>query len=180
MVITRIAELGASYSKSYFYICFRNHRLESIPWNASSKYVKTAIEHMESVWGDVCVSRSLSAVNTNGFRWAVRFDTRFDDINYGFQIATANVYHDHEVSDISVTLFVTNMPLDDWVTDDGEKAMCTIWNTLYQWGAGTAKLTSNYEVLPRDRNSGLNIISNASSIITQDSCVPGRIKSLCS
>lgn len=164
IVIIDIAELGTSYSKSYFYLWYKNERSASIPWNASSLFVQKVLENMSAIFGSVCVARSSSSFNSIGYRWAIRLDDRHDDFNYGFSVQTANVYLDHEASNVSILELKTNEPLDDWVAEDGEREMCTERHAYFANGSGTDTLTFLYEVLPGDTVSKLNFTSLESVI----------------
>ncbi len=150
VVVIDIAELGTSYSKSYFYVWYEEERSMSIPWNAPSQMVREALEKMASVLGSVCVSRSPSSFNPQGYRWAIRFNDRYDDFDNGFYIETASVYRDHEASNISITRLNTNKPLEDWTPEDGDRTMCTERHATFVNGSGTDVLTFRYEVLPGD------------------------------
>jgi hypothetical protein len=156
IIIIDTSELGTSYSKSYFYIFFGKERSTSIPWDASSRFVKNALEMMSGIIGPVCVSRSLSAANIKRYRWAIRFNNRHDDIDKEIRVQKAHVRLDHEASNITVTRINTDIPLQDWVTNDGEVTMCTERNLNFIGGSGTNKLTFHYEVLPGDKVSVLN------------------------
>ncbi len=149
IVIIDVGKLGTSYSKSYFYMRYRNERSSSILWNASAEQVKQALENLSTMSGSVCVARSLSALGP-GFRWAIRLDDRYDDFNYGFSVDTASVYRDHNASDVTVSVITTNEPIKDWLTDDGDDSMCTERHAAFSSGSGTDTLTFKYEVLPGD------------------------------
>lgn len=155
-MVIDVSELGTSYSKSYFFVWYKDERSKSIPWNASSKFVKEALEEMSSISGSVCVSRSLSSFNSKRYRWAVRFSNRDDDFSNVVYIETANVYLDHEASNVSITQLITNKPLQDWVTDDGEQTMCTERHAVFVNGSGSDTLLFHYEVLPGDIVPKLN------------------------
>lgn len=118
--------------------------------------MKEAFEKMSSVLGTVCVSRSTSSFDSSGYRWAVRFNDRHDDFSNGVHIETANVRLDHEASNVSIVQLTTNIPLKNWVTDDGEQTMCTERHAAFASGSGTDTLTFQYEVLPGDITPSLN------------------------
>ncbi len=160
IVIIDIAEIGTSYSKSYFYVWYKGQRSISIPWNAPSNYVKNAFERIGTMMGSVCVSRSKSSLNTGGFRWAVRLEDNLDNFsNNGLSIQTADVQSDHEASNISLTYLVTNESLNNWTVIDGEMNMCTDRSASYIKGSGTKTLLFQYQVLPGDRIDELKFIA---------------------
>lgn len=154
-MIIDIAELGTSYSKSYFYVWYKGQRSKSIPWNASSEFVKKAFEQIGTMLGSVCVSKTSSIVNPGGFRWAVRLQNNLDDFSSGLLIQTADVRLDHEASNISIAFLTTNEAINDWILIDGEDSMCTHRSATYLNGSGTKILVFQYEVLPGDRVSEL-------------------------
>ena len=164
IVIIDVAELGTSYSKSYFYIWYKGQRSMSIPWDASSSFVKYALEKIVTMTGSVCVSRAVSILNSGGFRWAVRFQSNLDDFNDGLSIQTADVRSDHEASNVSLTHVVTNEPLQNWTVIDGENNMCTDRSADYLEGSGTKTLIFQYQVLPWDNINTLKF-SNSQPVV---------------
>ena len=165
IIIIDIEKLGTSYSKSYFYIWYKNERSSSIRWNASSENVKQVLEKMNKISGSVCVSRSASTLEgSKGYRWAVRFDNHKDDLRNGFYIQTANVNLDHKASNVSLVHLETSRPLDNWLSDDGDETMCTERSAVYISGSGDDTLKFRYEVLPGDSTDKLNF-SNPSPLI---------------
>ena len=153
--------LGTSLSTSYFYIWYKNERSESIPWDASAALVKIAVKKMQNVGGDVCVSRSRSILSyeSGGFRWVIRFDGIYDDLQLGFSTESATVFHDHKAINSSTTFLVRDEALEDWTHDDGDETMCTYRHAEYLGGSGTDRLTFRYLSLPGDETSRLDLAS---------------------
>ena len=156
--------LGTSLSTSYFYIWYKNERSKSIPWNASSAFVKNVVEGMESVTGDVCVSRAMSVQSqaSGGYRWAIRFDGMWDDLYNNFSTEHAPVYRDHKAISLSTNLLVMHEPVADWVREDGDETMCTFRYAKYLGGSGSSLLSFKFLSLPGDTSSKLSLSSPAS------------------
>ena len=151
MIIDTVS-LGTSLSTSYFYIWYKEERSVSIPWDASSSFVKRAIEKLDNVVGDVCVSRSLSVLSgeAGGFRWAIRFEGIEDDFKGNLKTEEAAVIRQHKAIDLHLTFIVQNKPLDDWEHDDGETGMCTLRNARYVAGTKSKNLVFRFLSLPGD------------------------------
>jgi len=151
-VIVDTVSLGTSLSTSYFYIWYKKERSDSIPWDASSSFVKRALEKLDNVVGDVCVSRSLSVLSgeAGGFRWAIRFEGIEDELKGNLKTEEAAVIRQHKAINLRLTFIVQNNPLDDWEHDDGETSMCTLRNARYVGGAGSKYLVFRFLSLPGD------------------------------
>jgi hypothetical protein len=151
--------LGTSLSTSYFYILYRGEISESIPWDASSTLIKAKIEKMENVFGSVCVSRakSVQSDETGGFRWAIRFDSIWDDLQLDFSTKHATVFRSHKAINLNVTILAQENVLNDWIRVDGDEAMCTFRYAKYLGGSGTNLLSYRYVPLPGDTSSGLSL-----------------------
>lgn len=149
-----LIKMGTSLSKSYFYIWYISERSDSIPWDATSTFLKQAIENIPSVVGQVCVSRSQNA-SKNGFIWLIRFDSIYDDFRKGFYVETATVSLDHESSIFSVSFEQMNYFVDEFKDDSYKDFSCLYRSAKYLFGAGTKKFRFRYDVLPGDTSDGL-------------------------
>ena len=155
--------LGTSLSTSYFYILYNDEKSESIPWDATSSFIKDRIEKMTNISGHICVSRSQS-LQSAGYRWVIRFDGMWDDMGFGFSIEHANVRRAHRAISLSVTFLVRDEILSDWIHDDGDATMCTFRHAKYvAGGSGKNQLTFKYSSLPGDTSYG-SILSISPSI----------------
>ena len=154
--------LGTSLSASYFYILYKGERSESLPWDASSRLMKEKIEKMKGVIGNVCVSRSRSVkfYDTEGFRWAVRFDSIWDDLELEFNTEHAIVFRGHKPIDLNVSIMALEDILDDWDHVDGDETMCTFRHAEFIGGSGTNLLGFRYLVLSGDSSSNAELILN--------------------
>ena len=152
IVIVDTVSLGTSLSTSYFYIWYKGERTDSIPWDASSRFVKATLENLENIRGSVCVSRSLSLLSqeVRGFRWAIRFEDIEDNLKGNLSTEEAAVVRQHKAIDLQLTFVVRDEPFDNWEQSDGETTMCTLRNARYVNGTGTKYLLFRFRSLPGD------------------------------
>lgn len=157
---------GTIYEGSYFAITYKGISSEAIPWNASAIEVKKAVELIDEVFDEVCVSRDTSpnAGSSGGFRWAVRLENIDDDI---FQIGVdTSGMHFSDGGTLEMQYHTTGSILDGWSPGDGDVNMCIVRTAAYLSGSGSRTLRFRFQVLHGDRTENLNIASGTQLILS--------------
>lgn len=139
---------------SHFNLIYRDERSSLIPADASAAVLKDALESLQSLRGDACVSRSPVAQNEERYRWAIRLmgtndsivDLRLDDSGLKLRDGTA-----------VANIVTTNSTLSDWSIDDGDLKMCTARIATYNEGSGTKSLLFGFRILPGDKAERLDV-----------------------
>lgn len=154
--------LATSLPKSYFYIRYKNERSKSIQWDATSNDVRKSIEQMSAVRGHVCVSRSQSPYTgayVNGYRWAIRFDSRKDDIGAGLTVEVPQMVSNDGSMGLNISYLVTDKEYVGWGND-----MCTSRHAIYHSGSGSNVLVFRFTILPGDTSPCIDLDKNRTSI----------------
>jgi hypothetical protein len=159
IAIIQTEQLGTSLSKSYFYIWYNGKRSESIAWDATSEQMKETIEAIPTTTGSVCVSRSKLSGNSNsgvGFKWAVRFDSIYDDFRKGFFVETPAVTYNHTSTMITTSLEEITNEVHFWQNEIDHT--CSYRCAKYKSGTGSKRLIFRYQVLPGDKANYLSLM----------------------
>uniref|UniRef100_A0A7S4JS32 Calx-beta domain-containing protein n=1 Tax=Odontella aurita TaxID=265563 RepID=A0A7S4JS32_9STRA len=156
---------GRISASSHFFIWYRNVRTVKIPWDASATFLKNAVEGLSTVTGSICVSRSASpnSAESNGSRWAIRFESLTEDPSdpllrvdsSGMQMLGPSS------GGMSLHLLIANAPVAGWVTNDGNANMCFTRVAKYMAGSGTKTLSFQFLVKPGDYTARLDVTSDS-------------------
>ncbi len=150
---------GTMVAGSYFRISYKNAESGRIPWNASAKEVKLAVESLSTVAGNVCVSRSMSpnALSAGGFRWAMRFESLSDDINEVRANGEGLKFVGGTGGNLLTETVERNKAFENWVSIEGDADMCTTSTAKFVGGSGTKDLIFRYQFLQGDSAERLNV-----------------------